>query len=188
MASPNAVKKYLAYWFQLGKKLIIANQDQAILLTKVVNGDRFSTEFEECWQLVSNPQTGDCYLEGTSNTIQELLTPKWEITPCARCEMPVPIIDVGVQNLICVCSDLDNWPNNELPPPREPVNNQEKLKSIRQSLGVKADQKPKKLSLKAKKTEHNTRNYLQSDLEYLQELAIQQIKEGQLSKFVQKSD
>jgi hypothetical protein len=137
MASSTAVKQYLAYWFQLGKKLIIANQDKAICPTKVVNGDRFSAEFEECWQVASNPTTGDCYLQGTQYTIQDLLSPKWEITNCARCDMPVPMIETGVQSSACVCDDLDNWPNNQLPTPRNPINNQLQLSQINQSLKKK---------------------------------------------------
>ncbi len=77
---------------------------------------------------------GDCYLEGTSQTIQELLSPQWEISSCARCEMPVPMIQLGMQPNTCTCSDLDNWPNNELPPPREPVSSREKLRTISKSL------------------------------------------------------
>ncbi len=189
MASPIAVKKYLAYWFQLGKKLIITNQDKAIMLTKVLNGDRFSKEFEECWQIVSNPETGDCYLQGTHQTIQDLLSPKWEITSCARCEMPVPMIEIGVQDLSCVCDDLDNWPNNELPPPREPVSNQQQLSEIRQSLRAKLNQKANKPSLKAEITENNSNNQKknpQIDDRYLKQLVIRQITEAELKRHCKK--
>lgn len=51
--------------------------------------------------------------------------------------MPVPMIDVGIQNSSCVCNDMDNWPNNELPYPRQPINNQENLKRISESLKQK---------------------------------------------------
>lgn len=137
MAESAKVKKYLAYWFQLGKKIIIPSQNTAILPSKILNGHGYANEFEECWQLVTDENTGDCYLEGTSQTIQQLLSSQWDITECLRCSMPVPMIDVGIQNSSCVCNDMDNWPNNELPYPRQPINNQENLKRISESLKQK---------------------------------------------------
>ncbi len=175
MASPQAVKKYLAYWFQVGKKLIISNQNKVILPRQIVCRDRFSEEFEECWNLVSNPQTGDCYLEGTNYTIQELLSPKWEITNCARCDMPVPMIEVGVQDSSCVCNDIENWPNNELPSPREPINNQQQLNRIRQSL----TEKSKSSINKNYKTEDNESSKKKQN-NYLHQLAIKQIQNSQI--------
>jgi len=80
MASPEAVKKYLAYWFQLQKPVIISRQNKAILPKRVVMGDRYSLEFERCWDLISDPATGDCYVKGTNETIQELLSSKWDIS------------------------------------------------------------------------------------------------------------
>lgn len=176
MASTDAVKKYLVYWFQLGKKLIIANQDKSILPTKVLNGDRLSLEFEECWELISNPEIGDCYLQGTTYTIQDLLSPKWEITDCPRCEMPIPIIEVGIQDNSCVCDDLENWPNNELPPPREPISNQQQLGRIRLALSKKMDKQAEK---EQNMVNNLSENQLKND--YLKELTIQQIKESKLS-------
>lgn len=134
MASPTEVKKYLAYWLQLGKKIIIPSRNLSLCPAKILQLDRYSVEFEECWALISDEKTGDCYLEGTIQTIQELLSPKWEITDCARCAMPVPIIQIGVHAEGCVCSDVEGWPNDELPKPREPINNQQRLENIRKSL------------------------------------------------------
>lgn len=139
MASSQEVKRYLAYWFQLGKKAIVNNGKEKLLPQPVVKGDRYSSEFERCWQFVSDARNGDCYLEGTSQTIQELLSPRWTITPCARCELPVAMIELGLQPTCCTCSDLENWPNNELPPPREPVDNQRRLEQIRQSVAQGQD-------------------------------------------------
>ncbi len=135
MASPKAVKEYLAYWFQLGKPIIIARQNKAILPRQVIMGDRYSLEFERCWDLITNPATGDCYVSGTSQTIQELLSSKWDISNCARCTMPVPILDLGLQESSdCVCNDMENWPNNKIPSPRQPINNMEKLTNIHRRL------------------------------------------------------
>ncbi|GAA6615136.1 hypothetical protein [Scytonema sp. NUACC26] len=134
MASTKDVKRYLAYWFQLGKKVVIDNGAATLQPREVIRGDRYSDEFEECWQKVTSPDMGDCYLEGTHETIAELLTPAWEVSACARCNMPIPARNVGMPPLLCPCFDLPGWPNTELPQPRCPVDNQEQLKSIRDRL------------------------------------------------------
>jgi hypothetical protein len=80
MASESEVRKYIAYWFQLGKKVLIRNGSEALLPKSVIAGDRYSNEFEECWQKILSPDSGDCYLQGTNETIAQLLTPAWEIS------------------------------------------------------------------------------------------------------------
>lgn len=134
MASEQQVKRYLAYWFLLGKKVIIPRQDQAISPNLVYDGANYSSEFEQCWQTITAPRHVDSYLEGTDQTIQDLLSSKCDITECAKCKMPVPIITLGIQNLGCPCYDLPSWPNDQLPTPKAPHNNQAQLLRIRQRL------------------------------------------------------
>jgi hypothetical protein len=133
MANTEEVKRYLSYWFQLGKKVVIGNEATKLLPQPIFQGDRYSKEFEECWQKISS-SAGKCYLEGTEETIAELLTPVWEMWPCSRCSMPVPMRNVGMPAALCPCNDLPNWPNTELPCPRCPINNEEQLKLIRDQL------------------------------------------------------
>lgn len=133
MASQQQVKQYLAYWFQLGKKILPRN-GEALLPQPVIEGDRYSAQFERIWQLVLTPEHRDSYLEGTNQTIGQLLTSGWDISDCPRCSMPVPTIDLGIQSSLCPCNDLPSWPNNELPKPRDPVDSQGKLRSICQKL------------------------------------------------------
>lgn len=130
MASSTQVKQYLAYWFQLGKKAIVRNGQQALLPHPVIQGDRYSREFENCWQFLLSPESGDCYLEGTPQTIEELLSSEWELSDCPRCEMPVPLREIGLPAEGCPCNDLPTWPNLELPLPRSPVNTQRHLNNI----------------------------------------------------------
>ena len=137
MASATEVKTYLAHWFQLGKKLVWRNGEAELLPHKIIQGDRFAPEFEYCWQKIMSVNGRDCYLVGSEATIQELLTPAWIIDRCATCAMPVPIVESGMQPLTCTCSDLDNWPNNELPTPRSPISSQAKLSSISDRLKAK---------------------------------------------------
>lgn len=134
MAASAQVRQYLAYWFQLGKKLLIHGGKEALLPQPVIQGDRYSDAFEACWQRVTSAEAGDCYLEGTHQTIAELLSPAWEINPCARCAMPVPLPNLGVQSLDCPCSDLSFWPDTSMPLPRSPVNSQVQLAQIRDRL------------------------------------------------------
>lgn len=130
MANTNEVKKYLACWFQLKKRVVSNNGSQILLPESVFGSDGYSKEFENCWQLIISPDSGEWYLETTEQTISQLLQPYWEITSCARCSMPVAILNVGVSSHICPCHDLGNWPNTELPSPRVPANSQEKLQEI----------------------------------------------------------
>ncbi|NJN85074.1 MAG: hypothetical protein HC881_00485 [Leptolyngbyaceae cyanobacterium SL_7_1] len=134
MASQEQVRQYLAHWFQLGKQVWINNGQAALLPQSVISGDRYSPEFEVCWQQVMSPESGECYLDGTSQTIAELLSPAWEISSCGRCAMPIPVASVGMPALNCPCIDLPLWPNTELPKPRLPISNQTQLSQIRDRL------------------------------------------------------
>ena len=136
MASTTEVKTYLAHWFQLGKKLIWCNKEE-LSPAKIIQGDRFAPEFESCWEKIMSVGGRDCYLVGSEATIQELLSSAWTIDSCARCAMPVPIVEAGTQSLACACSDLDNWPNSELPAPRSPINDRVQLNNISARLKIK---------------------------------------------------
>lgn len=133
MASPDQVKQYLAYWFQLGKPLI-SNHSQPILPEPVIRGDHYSPEFEACWQQVLTAGGEKYHLDGTIQSISELLSDRWEISGCVRCGMPVPVLVLGVHSGPCPCFDLPNWPNAELPQPRSPVNSRNQLQQIRNRL------------------------------------------------------
>jgi len=130
MASEEQVRQYIAYWFQLGKKVLIHNGEESLLPSKVIQGDRYSEEFEECWRRMTDLKSGDCYLDGTQETIAQLLTPAWDVNPCGRCSMPIPLKNLGLPALNCPCYDLADWPNFESPLPRSPVHTQTHLNGI----------------------------------------------------------
>lgn len=134
MASEEKVKRYLAYWLQVGKKVVVHNGQNVLQPRRIIAGDRYSQEFESFWQYLLSPESGDCYLTGTEQTIGELLTSKWDIEPCYRCDLPIPMFKVGLPPESCTCDDLPHWPNNDLPKPREPINTQKHLNSIYQRL------------------------------------------------------
>jgi len=52
MASPEQVKSYLAHWFQLGKKVRTDNAKEEFFPRSVIQGDRYSPEFEQCWEQI----------------------------------------------------------------------------------------------------------------------------------------
>lgn len=135
MASEQQVRQYLAYWFQLGKHILVRGGAESLLPRPVIQGDRYSRQFEEVWQQVRSAEAGDCYLEGTQQTIADLLSPAWEINPCCRCSMPVPLKTVGSPLAPdCTCADVPNWPNTEMPLPRAPVDSNMLLLRIRDRL------------------------------------------------------
>lgn len=134
MASEQQVRQYLAYWFQLGKRVLIRNGKETLKPSSIIAGNRYSDEFEAAWKLILSPESGDCYLEGTEQTIDELLSDAWEISACARCSMPVPMHTIGLPSESCPCSDLPNWPDNETVQPRSPVNSNDRLLKIRDRL------------------------------------------------------
>lgn len=157
MASANQVRQYLAYWFQLGKKVIICKSEEACLPKPIFRGDLYSQEFEEVWRKITSPNSGDCYLEGTEETIAQLLTPEWEIIVCARCPMPIPVRTKGMPAVSCPCHDLGWWPNNEIPAPRVPVNTKKHLNWIRERL-LKANAQEQKQEQEQEKKEASRDN------------------------------
>ena len=137
MASSEQVKTYLACWLQLGKNLLHHKQEKIDLSEPIINGDRYSAKFESYWQQILEQNGRGYYLEGANCTIEELLSSSWNISACARCRMPVPTIELGLQDPGCPCIDLPLWPNTSLPLPRTPVNSQARIGRIRENLVAK---------------------------------------------------
>lgn len=135
MADQQQVKEYLAYWFQLGKGVKIRGGEEILRPQPVIEGDRYSDELEACWQRLLSLESGDSYLEGTQETIADLLSDRWEITDCARCSMPIPVRSMGMPPPACPCNDLSNWPDTDNPAPRSPVSSSDYLNQLRESLG-----------------------------------------------------
>ena len=134
MATEERVKHYFAFWFQLGKWAIARGGKQIFKPARVLCKDAYSPEFEACWEILRSSNSGDCYLEGTNQTVRDLLGPAWEIVCCARCPMPVALRTNGMPPSGCPCDDLNNWPNLEMPMPRSPVDDRTQLQSIRDRL------------------------------------------------------
>ncbi len=134
MASHTDVKKYLAYWFQLGKHVVSDDQQVSYRPEKVIQGDRFSPEFENCWTEIIEREGKSFYLDGTDQTIAELLSPEWDVVSCARCDMPIPMPQVEIKPHLCPCNDLPGWPNEEIPKPRMPVDSYNHLYHMKKRL------------------------------------------------------
>ena len=142
MASQEQVREYLAYWFQLGKGIIIDNDQSVHRPQPVLQGDRLSPEFEDCWAQIMAHGGSNCYLESTSITLDQLLTSSWEIDECPRCDLPVAIPAIPYRIEPCPCSDLMHWPNFEVPYPHLPVNTQAHLTTLSERLQAKESPEP----------------------------------------------
>ena len=138
MASQEQVKAYLACWFQLGKKLISHDGQEIVLTDSVIKGDRYSPEFEACWQKIMAQGGKNHHLEGAEPTIEDLLSPKWDILACARCNMPTAKLELGLQPVNCPCFDLPSWPNFELPMPHPPIDSNVYMNKIKNRLSSKS--------------------------------------------------
>ncbi|AIE72707.1 MULTISPECIES: hypothetical protein [unclassified Synechocystis] len=133
MADATEVKNYLGHWFQLGRGIVFPKSNEIVLPNPIFAGQVFSSAFEDCWQRILTSRD-DCYLEGTEETLQNLLTNAWEIVGCARCALPVPLPRHQIPSCLCPCVELESWPNLELPLPRLPVNGACTLRKIQERL------------------------------------------------------
>lgn len=134
MASQTEVREFLAHWFQLGKPVVLAENRGVCLPSPIFQGGKYSQSFEDCWHRIMATSGQDCYLDGTTESIAEMLSPGWDIIACARCAMPIAIPTAGTMTNLCPCNDLPTWPNTEVPMPRTAVDNQDQLRAIQQRL------------------------------------------------------
>ncbi|MBD2176647.1 hypothetical protein H6F42_06925 [Pseudanabaena sp. FACHB-1998] len=122
MASRTLVKTYLAQWMQMGKAVHLPQQNKEVYIHKIIQGEKYSPVFNKLWDEISTAKAQEAYLNGTSQTISDLLSNQWEIIPCARCSLLVPCLDMGARVPIsCPCDDLVGHPNLESIAPRQPV-------------------------------------------------------------------
>lgn len=135
MASQDQTRNFLAHWFQLGKPVVLAENRGECLPDPIFQDGRYSQSFEDCWHKVMVTSGRDCYLKGTTQSIAEMLSPVWDITPCARCDMPIAVLTAGIMTSLCPCDDLPTWPNTDVPMPRTAVDNQQHLTNLKQRLG-----------------------------------------------------
>jgi hypothetical protein len=145
MATPLQVKQYLAAWFQMGKGVVAPRLPEGRLFTnRVMMPDldhnlTYSPEFEQCWAQINLAPgmpgyLGDSHLEGTSQTIQELLSNDWDIDGCARCGMQVSLKVAGFTDSTCPCSDMPEMPNDTTIQPAAPRSNRVALGHIHNRL------------------------------------------------------
>ncbi|HSM83876.1 MAG TPA: hypothetical protein VLS96_19455 [Nodosilinea sp.] len=139
MASQDQVRNFLAHWFQLGKPVVLAEERGECLPDPIFQQGKYSRSFEDCWHRIMVTSGQDCYLKGTTQSIAAMLSPAWDMTPCARCDMPVAVPSLGQMVYPCPCNDLAGWPNTEMPMPRAAVDNRHHLTALRQRLGQRPE-------------------------------------------------
>jgi hypothetical protein len=141
MASRTLVKTYLAQWMQMGKSVHLPQQNKEVHIHKIIQGEKYSPVFNMLWDEISTTKAQEAYLKGTSQTISDLLSNKWEIIPCARCSLLVPCLDMGARVPIsCPCDDLIGHPNLESIAPRQPVKTLSHLDNLCDRLDQKVTQ------------------------------------------------
>lgn len=140
MASLTEVKHYLACWFQLGKEVVLSDPAgvRRIKPERILSTQQLSSEFEDCWQTIYS-SASHCSLEGTDESIADLLTDRWEMTQCARCQLYIalPVRGLATEWTPCPCANLSHWPNFETLPPRrlgETFSQTARFLPLRQSL------------------------------------------------------
>ncbi|MBD2316878.1 hypothetical protein [Phormidium tenue] len=122
MASRTLVKNYVAQWMQMGKTVTLSTQGEQVRVYKILQGEKYSPAFNQLWDDISTIKAQEAYLSGTDQTVSDLLSNKWEIIACARCNLLVPSIDIGPRVPVCCpCSDLPTHPNLDLVSPHRPV-------------------------------------------------------------------
>lgn len=122
MATRTLVKNYLAQWMQMGKSVSLSSQGEDIHIYKILQGEKYSSLFNKLWDEIATHQAHQAHLSGTEQTISELLSNKWDIIACARCNLLVPCIDMGPRAPVCCpCDDLPNHPNLDSVAPHVPV-------------------------------------------------------------------
>lgn len=136
MASAQQVREYLAYWFQLGKPMVLDNGRSECLPQPIFSQGRFSHAFEDCWQHILDCCGQGCYVKGTNVTVAMMLTSAWEIEGCPRCPMPVLMPTAGIGFDPCPCHDVPSWPNDEIPVPRLGIKDEEHLDRLRSRLSA----------------------------------------------------
>ncbi|MGP0128653.1 MAG: hypothetical protein ACTMUB_05130 [cyanobacterium endosymbiont of Rhopalodia musculus] len=113
--------------------VLLPKRQQKLCPSQIFRGNTYSSEFESYWQYIFAVDA-DCYLEGAEQTIQQLLSPEWEVVECARCRMPCPVAISESASPVCLCVNLSSWPNTKLPSPRAAVDNKIYLARIQQRL------------------------------------------------------
>ena len=122
MASRTLVKNYVAQWMQMGKTVSLSAQGEEVHIYKILQGEKYAPLFNKLWDEISTTKAQEAYLSGTDQTISDLLSNKWEIIACARCNLLVPSIDMGPRVPVCCpCDDLPSHPNLDLVAPHIPV-------------------------------------------------------------------
>lgn len=122
MASRTLVKNYLAQWMQMGKTVSLSPQGKEVHIYKIIQGERYSPLFNKLWDEISTTKAQQAYLSGTDQSIGDLLSNKWEIIACARCNLLVPSVDMGPRVPVCCpCDDIPNHPNLDSVAPHIPI-------------------------------------------------------------------
>ncbi|MEN9216043.1 MAG: hypothetical protein Q6K90_01820 [Gloeomargarita sp. HHBFW_bins_162] len=140
MASQEAVRHYIACWFQAGKTVVYGQETWRPI--PVTQAGQYSSEFDTLWQEMVQRGLDHYYLAGTDVSLGQLCSGDWEILACSRCAMPVPVKVAGMMTGSCPCADLELWPNLELPLPHGAVDSHTHLAQVQARLESSGQSNP----------------------------------------------
>ena len=129
MATSQEIKGFIAQWLQLGKSVEHVDGEKQFKPPRVLGYQGYSQEFEDWWTCFE-ADAHHWTLSGMNQPLSELYSPNFEISACARCDMPIPLSMSVVKDISCPCHDLPTWPNTDLPQPRTPKDSTSKLRQI----------------------------------------------------------
>lgn len=151
MATTDQLQASLACWFQLNKAVLDTRSGDRLQCPSPLAAGRYSPEFDGLWQHLTQQGLHHFCFEGHGVSLANLLDGTWEILPCARCSMPIPLRSLGLSPINCVCADLENWPNFDLPAPRAPLDWRQSLVNLQTRL-----QRPTFASLEGSPSDDST--------------------------------
>jgi hypothetical protein len=96
MASVQAVRNYVAFHVQQGKKVLSPVHGLMPFQSHVIGSEGLSVAFLLYWRsLRKHPDFQHLQIEGDEFYFGQLLKPDWEFGLCARCDLMIPVPEAG---------------------------------------------------------------------------------------------
>jgi hypothetical protein len=96
MASVQAVRNYVAFHVQQGKKVVSPMHGLMPFQSHVIGSEGLSVAFLLYWRsLRKHPDFQHLQIEGDEFYFGQLLKPGWEFGLCARCDLMIPVPEAG---------------------------------------------------------------------------------------------
>jgi signal transduction histidine kinase len=107
MADLKALKSYVAYYVSRGKSIRSPFQGDLSFQGIVYQHTGYHPQFQQFWESLQQQRDFDeLSIVGDRLSFQQLLQQDWDISPCARCDLPIPTPSVAAYDVpSCVLCD-----------------------------------------------------------------------------------